>query len=290
MEREMSTRTTLLLIAVCATLGVLTASPTWADDPKPPVKEDTNIKDLQKERLTTLKEMARLVRERLRSVQGTMEEIRNAERMVLDAELDLCATDKERVEVLEKHLVEAKNIEKMADQLYKAGQMRTDSALLAKAERLQVEIALARVKAKLAEQPPKGNTSQDWNEQSALAEKQVAIKQAGVAVAEVQKKFAIASLSSVKNQYTEAQAAERYAEQQMKRVEQLATANAVSMEMVDELRAKCEAAKARKAATAGMVNQAEAQIMLEEARMEVARKKVEEAELRWKLLKQRAEK
>ncbi|HLW64720.1 MAG TPA: hypothetical protein VKS79_05320 [Gemmataceae bacterium] len=136
------------LMAVCMISLVVFASLLHADEPKP-ATADSKIKQLQKERLAILKDVARLAKERIRVGQGTVEELRDAERMLLDAELELCSTDKERVEVLERHLSQAQEIEQMMDKMAKAGIVRTSSSLLAKADRLQVEIALARAKEKM---------------------------------------------------------------------------------------------------------------------------------------------
>jgi hypothetical protein len=283
----MSARTLTAVFAILIAFSPLTASVSRADEPKPPADE-AKIKDLQKERLALLREMARLVGERFRNGQGTWEELREADRVLLNAELDDCGTDKERMDVLEKLLALAKDREKMTEQLTKAGQMRTGAAMLARADRLQAEIDLARAKARLSNQPARGNASRDLEDEIALAEKQVGIKQAAVLVAEAQKKMALAKFRSVQAQYTETEAAERFAEAQAKRMDQLVAANAVSQEIVVEQRAKVETAKARKTAAAGLVQEAEGQIVLEEARVALAKKKVEEAELRCQLLKRRA--
>jgi outer membrane protein TolC len=144
----MNARIACLLSVVCMTSLCLVSVCSRADEPKP-TGESAKIKELQKERLAVLKEAARFAKERMRNGQGTADELREAERMLLDAELDLCNNDKERVEILERHLAQAQEIEKMMDQLAKAGLLGTKSTLLAKADRLQVEIALARAKEKI---------------------------------------------------------------------------------------------------------------------------------------------
>ena len=80
---------------------------------------------------------------------GSIQELREAQRMLLDAEFDLCDSDKDRVAVLEKHLTAAKDAEKMAEQRTKAGQMAPGSGLAVTADRLKIEIALARAKEKI---------------------------------------------------------------------------------------------------------------------------------------------
>jgi hypothetical protein len=265
-------------------MALFTAPRLAADEPKLPT-EELKIKELQKERLNTLREIVRLMNERFNSGVATQQESAQSVRMMYDAELELCVSDKDRVAVLEKQLAEAKLLEKNADQLARTGQLSTSSNMLAKADRLQVEIALARAKAKMAGQPVRGKSPQKSDDQVALAEKQVEIKQAAMQVAEAQKRLATAKLTSVKAQLVESQAEEKHTEATFNRMEDLAKQNAVSTGIVDEHRAKWEAAKARRAASAGKVQEGEAQVLLEQARIAQALREVEEAELRTRQLK-----
>ena len=97
--------------------------------------------------------MAKLQAARFRNNQGLSEEVLESTRTLADAELELCASEKERVAVLEKILLVAKETERIAANFAKVGQGHETSALMAKTERLRFEIALERVNAK---KPQKG--------------------------------------------------------------------------------------------------------------------------------------
>jgi outer membrane protein TolC len=139
----------IVAAAVCyATMG--NAEPALAPVPHAEGKQD-RVKELQQERLATCREIVKQVETRYKNGQGNYDELHEASRMVLAAELELCTSDKERVAVLEKFLPEAKKYEAMAEALFKAGQGTQTSMLKARAERLRVEIDLERAKAKSAQ-------------------------------------------------------------------------------------------------------------------------------------------
>lgn len=247
--------------------------------------QGTKQEELVKERLAVLREIAKLSTEAYKSGTRSYAEVREATRMVLQAELEQCNSDKDRIAVLEKWVAEAKKMEEHAGQLSKTGQVPIATALKAKADRLQAEIALEQAKAKAG-----GQTGIELNDQVALAEKQVAIKRAAVKVAEAQKKMAVAKIASLRAQVVEAQASESFAEKQVKRFEELVNQQAVTSALVDERRTQWAAAKARRTAAEGKVVESEAQVLLEEARAELAQLEVGEAELRLKQLKVSLEK
>ncbi len=110
-------------------------------------KQD-RVKELLQERLTTCREMVRQVETRYKNGQCTYDEVHSAARMTLDAELEVCTTDKERVAVLEKFLPEAKRHEQTAETFFKSGQGTMTTALKARADRLRVEIDLERARAR----------------------------------------------------------------------------------------------------------------------------------------------
>jgi hypothetical protein len=244
------------------------------------------LEKLLEERLDTVREMVRLVSELFKNGQGTVEQMREANRMLFDAELEACASDKERLTLLENVVTEARKLEELAQAQSKAGQLPANRWLAVKADRLQAEITLERARAKPAAQP-RGDAKPgpDIEDQVALAEKQLAIKRAAVKVAEVKVQIAVAKLSAVKAQVEGAKAAEAYAELQVKRMMALAGANAVSAEEVDAHRAKLEAAKADRAALQGKLAEREAHVELERTRVDVARLEADDAELRLKQLK-----
>jgi hypothetical protein len=253
---------------------------------KPEVK-DSKLKDLLKERLATTREFARLVGQRFKNRDGTLEEMMEATRILLEAELDVCDSDKERIAILDKFLAAARENERIATNLNKAGQGRESTALKAKTDRLQVEIALERTKVKAAVKPAAGNAAQDLHDDVALAEKQVAIKRAAVKVFEAQEKVATDKLATMKSLVVEAQSFESYHEKQVKRLEELAKVNSVEERIVDERRAQWEAVKARRATAERNVSEWEGQVAVEQARVELARLEFEAADLRLKQLKAR---
>lgn len=251
-----------------------------------PKAKSPKIEKMLEERLATVREMVRIVAERFKNGQGTIEQIREANRMLLEAELDACASDKDRVAILESAVGEAKLLEERAQAMVKAGQAQGNLSLAVKADRLQVEIALERLRAKPVAKPRgEAKPGPEVEDQVALAEKHVAIRRALVKVAEVQVQIVAAKMSVVKAQFDGAKAAEAYAELQMKRFTALAGTNAVSAELVDEQRAKLDAARALRASVQGKLAESEGQVELERARVDVARLEAEEAELRLKQLK-----
>jgi hypothetical protein len=245
-----------------------------------PGAKDGKLKALQKERLAAVRELAKLATDRYKTGSVSEDEVREAIRMVLAAELEQCDSDKDRVAVLEKVVAEAKKLEDRVAQLHKAGQAPFGATLKAKADRLQAEIALERARTKEV-----GGAALETDAQVALAEKHVAIKQAASKVAEAQRKVVLAQATSVRAQVAEAQAAEALAAKQFKRLQELERHKAVAAEQVEESQARWEAAKARRLAAEGKVLELEAQALLEQARAELARRELEEAELRLKQLK-----
>jgi multidrug efflux pump subunit AcrA (membrane-fusion protein) len=147
----------LAFVAVCASISLVRSE---AQEPAKPEGKARKIKEMQQERLATARELAKVQTARFRSNQGQIEEVLEATRVLADAELDLCVSDKERVAVLEKILAVAEDTERMAANFAKVGQGRDSTALVAKAERLRIEIDLERVKAKKA-LPQKGAANSD---------------------------------------------------------------------------------------------------------------------------------
>jgi multidrug resistance efflux pump len=266
-----------VLIAVAVVSWFLGNPRSGAEDPAQPGPKRAGLKELQEERLETVRQIAKLTTEAFKAGTGSYEEVREATRLVLDAELEQCDTDKARVTVLEKFVDEAKKQEEHVARLTRAGLAPPRAGLKAKADRLQAEIALERMRVKAA-----GPTAVGPHDQPALAEKQVAIKRAAVKVAEAQKKIAVARLTSVRAQLAEAQAAESLAAKQAKRFEDLLKQHAVDSRLVDEHRAQWDSARARLTAAEGTVAGGEAQVALEQARVDLAQSELEAAELRVK--------
>src|SRR5205823_2845252 len=116
--------------------------------------KDSKARALQKERLAVLKEIAE-ENEKLHQVQRVDEEdLLEAQRQVLQAEFELCESDKERVEILGKLVALAKKREAAMTSRVQIGRAMVTDALKAKANRLEAEIALARAQDQAA-RPPK---------------------------------------------------------------------------------------------------------------------------------------
>jgi outer membrane protein TolC len=119
-----------------ATLQVTAAEP-----------KDSNLKGLLKERHAILRSIASQIADEYRAGKVSFAEVHAANQTLHRAELDQCDTDKERAAVLEKMLAEAKENKKQAEAAYHAGQAPARSVLAVEVDRLEVEIALARLQA-----------------------------------------------------------------------------------------------------------------------------------------------
>jgi hypothetical protein len=111
------------------------------------VPSQTTVRTLQEDRLTVLRKISEIVSRRHASGYGNLSEVWAAEQAATEAELDLCATDKERVSVLERRLDQAKSVEAQAARHAHDGYGNEETALRAKADRLQVEIRLEQARA-----------------------------------------------------------------------------------------------------------------------------------------------
>jgi len=132
---------------------LLIASGLWfssGDSPKPQAAEanDSKLKDLLKEKLVILREVASAQIDAQKVGQVSFAEVYEANQAVRNAELDLCDTATERGVVLEKMLASAKDHENNIALLAEASEVPTIAAIKAKVSRLDVEIALARVRAR----------------------------------------------------------------------------------------------------------------------------------------------
>jgi hypothetical protein len=273
------------LAALAALL--LTAWVTHADGQQTTVQDQgARIKQLQKEWLAAVRAMAKQDAMRAKDGQAPPDELLASTRLLAEAELAACESDKERAVALEKVLVTARDTERLAEALAKSGQGRESTALKAKAERLRFEIALERAKTKAAAKPVEGNANPGLDRgQLVLVEKQAAIRQAAVKVAEAQRAKAQARLATVKAQVAQAKAAESHAEMQFQRFNDLYKTNAVEERVLDEQRAKLEGARASRVAAEGQVAEAESQVAIEQARMAQAQLEFEEAQLKLEQLK-----
>ena len=109
------------------------------------------IKELQKERIATLKQLADITTQMFqRGNVRSFEEVLEARLLVLDAELDAAEKESDRV-TLYKNMVDVlKEYETIADRMVKIAKGTQASVLKVKARRLEAEINLERAKAKEA--------------------------------------------------------------------------------------------------------------------------------------------
>ena len=147
----LSRRVGLIGVTVALLLLLLVASPYYwaAASPQAPAAEakDSKLQGLLKERLATLREIAAQTDQAYRAGQATMEQVVQANQSLLAAELDLCASAKERIAILQKGVELAKQQEEVAMQRSRAGVAPAYVPLKAKVNRLEAEIALERAKA-----------------------------------------------------------------------------------------------------------------------------------------------
>ena len=106
---------------------------------------DSRLKELLKERLTVLQEIADQATRAYQAGQTSFAQLMEARQAAGNAELDLCETDKERIAVLSRLLTEAKEHERIVSEQVKAGAVPSSIGLKAKASRLQIEIAVERI-------------------------------------------------------------------------------------------------------------------------------------------------
>ena len=113
-----------------------------------PKDKGTRLKALLTERLAVAREAAALVDRAFRDGTGSFTQVHEANLAVLNAELDLCERDKDRIPVLEKFVAAMKRFEEYVAEGHKAGARSDGEMLKAKLARLEAEIALERAKAK----------------------------------------------------------------------------------------------------------------------------------------------
>jgi RNA polymerase sigma factor (sigma-70 family) len=108
----------------------------------------SKLQALLKERLEAVRKIADRVQQLNKVNAASLEEVRQANRRVYQAELDLCETAKDRVAVLEKIAKVYREEEEYLSQLGKQGAASQGVVLEATVSRLEAEIALEREKAK----------------------------------------------------------------------------------------------------------------------------------------------
>ena len=145
-----SARRWCLAIGLAALLLVAASRSMSGDAPRDPAGEPKGdkVKELLKERLAVLQEAAKLAAQDYQTGKASFDRLHQARMAVLSARLELGETDQERGAILEEAVALAKDNEKTATALYQAGKAPASDPLLARAGRLEAEIALERAKAK----------------------------------------------------------------------------------------------------------------------------------------------
>jgi hypothetical protein len=110
----------------------------------PPHKKDAEVKELLNERLATLDQLVKATTADYHAGKVPFDRMEQATRALLNARLEQCETDKERIKVLGDIVALAKESEKSAVQRYKSGNAPHSDVLMATAARLEAEIALER--------------------------------------------------------------------------------------------------------------------------------------------------
>jgi hypothetical protein len=141
------------LTVVAATL--LTASA--PDEAKPPRKEQIEesakkIKELQKERIAALKEMAEITTRLSMNGRTSPEEALEATLLVFQAQLEAAEKESDRIALYKKMIDSLKGLETLAEERMKTARGTAATVLKVKARRLEAEIHLEQAKIKEAKE------------------------------------------------------------------------------------------------------------------------------------------
>lgn len=144
-------KATALIVMVMATALVVSAANSQDKGRAKNQDESTKkISDLQKERIAALQAVADVAAHLVKSGQLSIEEACDAKLVLLRAQIDAAETDADRIKFCE-DLVEAmKQYEEIAKARKASAQGTEVSVLKVKASRLEAEINLERLKAKMA--------------------------------------------------------------------------------------------------------------------------------------------
>ena len=142
---------------LAVTAVALLASPARPQDRPPPGSKDQateseqKVKQLRKERIAVLKELVDNLTKSFRDARGSYDEVLEAQRTLLEAEVEAAETDAERFEYLQKLVALLRQCEKQAQLRFDAGRGNLGVVFKTTAQRLEAEIRLERVRPKGAE-------------------------------------------------------------------------------------------------------------------------------------------
>jgi hypothetical protein len=145
------------LFCICAALwfmpansaGVEAQEPARPASPAQPDMKDGKVKELLKERLAVLRKLSAQIQADYVTGKVSFDRVQQATRALLDAELEQCETDKERIAVLDKIVSLAKEYRMNAQHRYQSGNAPSSDVLMATAGLLEAEIVLERAKSKV---------------------------------------------------------------------------------------------------------------------------------------------
>lgn len=117
------------------------ASPTTAK-----AETDSKVKELQQQRIATLKEIVEGLNVQRQSGRGSFEETLEATVQLLNAELEVATNDAERIKICENIVKQFATLEEVAQAAREGARGTYTAVLKAKAKRLEAEIVLERMK------------------------------------------------------------------------------------------------------------------------------------------------
>ncbi len=112
------------------------------------ISQNSRVRALQEQRLAVLSNLVEITSEHVKNGQLSSDELWSAERARDEAQLDLCASDAERIAVLERIVEEAKAAEEQDARLATNKLLSRRILLKATADRLQQQIRLESARAK----------------------------------------------------------------------------------------------------------------------------------------------
>lgn len=112
------------------------------------LNDDSQIKTLLKDRVATLEEIVLMTTTEYQAARVTYDKVREAQEALNRARLDLCETAEARLAVLQEMLAQAKACEELAAVKFSAARAAAAERFWAKADRLEIEIAIERERAR----------------------------------------------------------------------------------------------------------------------------------------------
>lgn len=143
-------RRTVLVVAVLAA-AFLTAVADSQEGPAPKTDQGgaaTKVKDLQQQRIATLKEIVEAFDAQRQNGRGSFEDLIEAKVQLLTAELEVASSDAERVTICENIVKQFVALEELAQANRESARGSYTAVLKAKARRLEAEISFERAKSR----------------------------------------------------------------------------------------------------------------------------------------------